>query len=383
MRRGTRGFTLLEIAVALAVLGVGVVALFEVFSSSMRLQDRAARQSRAVLYARGVMDALLFQQSIADHVEERDTADGFHARIEVRHAGAEEGLEDRELSFESEYSLRYLQVDVSWQDGSGTKTYTVSNLRRTTGGFTLLEVTLAMTALGMIAAMCYAAFNLGIRAVERGEVAVVTAQRLRVAADVLNRHMKSIIKYPAVDEDDEPFLYCRGNATSWTFVTSVGQHGGGGLTRVVYQVLEDPPRLAMSETDMFTPVSLGMEPVDAATANPTILLDGFTALHFDYMLDDGTGQTEWLTEWDCREEDSLPSAVRVWVDGLPGMDTDESGATLPWVQEMPVMLAVFDPENLEETDDFADFGNLTQNGQAGHDGEDGGNDDAGDAGDDE
>jgi|SRR5215470_3618274 len=129
MRRGTRGFTLLEIAVAMAVLGVGVVALFEVFSSSLRLQDRASRESRAVLYARGVMDALLFQQSIADHVEERDTAEGFHARIEVRHAGADEGLEDKELSFESEYSLRYLQVDVSWQDGTGTKTYTLKSMR--------------------------------------------------------------------------------------------------------------------------------------------------------------------------------------------------------------------------------------------------------------
>ena len=129
MRRGARGFTLLEIAVALAILGVGVVALLDVLGSSLRLQDRAARESRAVLYARGVMDALLFQQSIADHIEERDTADGFHARIEVRHAGADEGLEERELDFESEYSLRYLQVDVSWQDGTGTKTYTLRSMR--------------------------------------------------------------------------------------------------------------------------------------------------------------------------------------------------------------------------------------------------------------
>jgi len=250
-------------------------------------------------------------------------------------------------------------------------------------GFTLLEVVLAMTALAMIAGICYAAFHVAMRAVEKGEVAVVTEQRLRVAADVLNRHMKSIIKYPAVDEDDEPFLYCKGTATSWTFITSVGQHGGGGLTRVIYQVLDDPPRLAMSETDRFTAVSLGSEPVDSATANPTILLDGFTALHFEYMLDDGTGQTEWLTEWDCREEEALPSAVRVWVEGLPGMDTDESGAVIPWVQEMPVMLAVFDPENLEETDDFADFGTVTSSKANAGDEDAGDAGEADDAGDDE
>ena len=43
-------------------------------------------------------------------------------------------------------------------------------------GFTLLELILAMSALALIATICYAAFHLGIRAVERGEVAVVTAQ---------------------------------------------------------------------------------------------------------------------------------------------------------------------------------------------------------------
>ena len=41
-------------------------------------------------------------------------------------------------------------------------------------GFTLMEVILAMTALALIAATCYGAFYLGIRATERGEVAVVT-----------------------------------------------------------------------------------------------------------------------------------------------------------------------------------------------------------------
>ena len=64
-------------------------------------------------------------------------------------------------------------------------------------GFTLLEVMLAMTSLVMVTAICYAAFHLGMRAVERGEVAVVTAQRLRVASDVLIRQVKSAVPYPS------------------------------------------------------------------------------------------------------------------------------------------------------------------------------------------
>jgi prepilin-type N-terminal cleavage/methylation domain-containing protein len=123
------GFTLLEIAIALAILGVGVVSVMQIFGASLRLQDRASRESRAVLHARAAMDALLFQPEIVDHTEERDTAEGFHTKVLVRHAGVEEGLDEKELEFQSEVSLRYLQVDVTWQDGIGKKTYTLKSLR--------------------------------------------------------------------------------------------------------------------------------------------------------------------------------------------------------------------------------------------------------------
>src|SRR2546428_10209258 len=56
-------------------------------------------------------------------------------------------------------------------------------------GFTLLEIVIALTALALITVICYGAFHLGIRAMERGEVAVVAAQRLRVATDVIIRQI--------------------------------------------------------------------------------------------------------------------------------------------------------------------------------------------------
>jgi general secretion pathway protein I len=128
--RSQAGFTLLEIAVALAILGIGVVTCINVFSGSLKLQDRATRQSRAVLHARATMDALLFQPEIVDHSEERTTADGFVTHILVRHATTEEGApEPSDLDEAPEVTLRYVQVDVVWQDGIGQKNYTVSSLR--------------------------------------------------------------------------------------------------------------------------------------------------------------------------------------------------------------------------------------------------------------
>jgi prepilin-type N-terminal cleavage/methylation domain-containing protein len=124
-----RGFTLLEIAVALAILGVGTVSCLQIFGASLRMQSRASRQSRAVMHARVAMDALLFQPDIRDHEETRDTAEGFRTHILVRHAGADEGIDQRTMDVQSEVSLRYLQVDVTWQDGVGAKSYTVKSLR--------------------------------------------------------------------------------------------------------------------------------------------------------------------------------------------------------------------------------------------------------------
>jgi len=127
--RRSPAFTLLEVSIALAILGIGVVTCLRIFSGSLRLQDRASRETRAVLQARAAMDALLFQREIVDHVEERTTAEGFRTRVVVRHAGADEGVTDKDLGFESPQSLRYLEVDVTWQDGRGYKTYTVKSLK--------------------------------------------------------------------------------------------------------------------------------------------------------------------------------------------------------------------------------------------------------------
>jgi len=123
------GFTLIEVAVALAILGVGVVTCLQIFGASLRMQQRASRETRAVLAARAAMDALIATPELQDHSEDRDSAEGFRTHVLVRHAGRDEGLSDKALDFQSDYSLRYLQIDVTWQDGVGAKTYTLKSLR--------------------------------------------------------------------------------------------------------------------------------------------------------------------------------------------------------------------------------------------------------------
>lgn len=129
-RRGQAGFTLLEVGVALAIVGIGVVICLQLFSGSLSLQTRASRETRAVLFARGLMDALLFGTEIRNQIQERDTAEGYHARIVVRDAGLDDGI-DFGPDFEPtiDLTLRVLEVEVTWQDGIGVKTYALKSLR--------------------------------------------------------------------------------------------------------------------------------------------------------------------------------------------------------------------------------------------------------------
>src|SRR5262249_57446339 len=136
------------------------------------------------------------------------------------------------------------------------------------------------------------------------------------------------------DGDEEVHRYFMGGASSMTFIAAAGQEGGGGLARVVYQVVDDPPRLLMTENRSFSPDSLGRTPVERADGHATVLLDNFHSLKFEYLMNDGA-DTEWHPEWNGLEDEMLPAAVRIMVDGLPGLEVET------WGQEIPLMATTF------------------------------------------
>lgn len=136
MRRASaRGFTLLEVLVALAILGMGVVTVMQLFSGSLKVQDRSARQMRAVLYAREAMDRLLFDAGPDDPFwkicgREDHLEGGIVRRVRCREGDCDGGRAKKDHDdVESDYTLWCLEVDVAWQDGRGEKTYSLTSMR--------------------------------------------------------------------------------------------------------------------------------------------------------------------------------------------------------------------------------------------------------------
>ena len=57
--RQSPGFTLLEVLIAMTIVGLGVVTLLQIFSLGLRLQSRSTSQSEAVAHGTRVMDEML------------------------------------------------------------------------------------------------------------------------------------------------------------------------------------------------------------------------------------------------------------------------------------------------------------------------------------
>ena len=60
------GFTLLEVMIALTILGLGVVTLLQIFSMGLRLGARSAEHTTAVTSGARVMDELLARKKLVD-----------------------------------------------------------------------------------------------------------------------------------------------------------------------------------------------------------------------------------------------------------------------------------------------------------------------------
>ena len=197
-------------------------------------------------------------------------------------------------------------------------------------GFTLLELMISLSLLGVMLAMVYSVFATALAAVPRGEEVAARSARMRAATSLLARQVRSIISFPVEGEDESTPCYFWGNPYSFEFVTAAPQHNGGeGLAKVTYS--SDGTSFAMREEVVFSAAAITGEQKTSVSA--VTLLDGLKSIRFQYLRLDGT-DSEWRDEWDPYEEQTLPGAIRVTLDGLGVGDSY-------WIQEIPLMLVSY------------------------------------------
>ena len=107
------GFTLLEVVVAMTIVGIGVVTLLEIFSMGLRLGSRSSAATEANAYARQAMDAILLRRRIEEGAQQGALNERTRWRL-----GIEPVRESADtLSLSSPWELKEIILDMRVTDG--------------------------------------------------------------------------------------------------------------------------------------------------------------------------------------------------------------------------------------------------------------------------
>lgn len=104
-----RGFSLLEVMVAISILGIAIVALFQLFSVNLRSVKKTEDYSKALVYARSLMDDAYAITELTDKTESYDFKDGFRGSRTIRLKSTDE----------NNIKIYEISATVSWPPSGG------------------------------------------------------------------------------------------------------------------------------------------------------------------------------------------------------------------------------------------------------------------------
>lgn len=129
-----RGFTLLEVLVAFAVLAVALGVAFEIFATGLRGARSAGALTRAVLIAESRIARVGVETELTPGRSEGETGDGTRWRVEIQRQPADEGDEER-VETPSLPVLLDITVTVSWREAAGRQSFVLRTSRLVPGEF--------------------------------------------------------------------------------------------------------------------------------------------------------------------------------------------------------------------------------------------------------
>jgi len=123
-----KGFTLIEVVVALAILGVGLTVIIELFSGGLRLARASVEYTKAVNYARMKMEEMTLKPAVQEGTEEGESDDGaFRWQVGVKKVDLLSI--DKSVDYKPPIELFQVKVDVFWRSGSKERSASIQSFR--------------------------------------------------------------------------------------------------------------------------------------------------------------------------------------------------------------------------------------------------------------
>ncbi len=183
-------------------------------------------------------------------------------------------------------------------------------------GFTLLELLISLTIVGVVLVIIFGALRIGARAWEKGEADVEIQQRERVVLALVKRQISSFSDREIEPQDKDPYLF-KGDERSMAFMSRLpavpaARSGMVYVKYVINSTDEGRDELVFYEQDV---VSIGaggvLEYPDETEFQ--LLIPGVYHISFDYLKrpEEGDVSPEWQGVWDPESDEGFPMAVRM------------------------------------------------------------------------
>jgi len=203
---------------------------------------------------------------------------------------------------------------------------------RSSRGFTLLEVMLALLLLGLLLAGTVGAIRTAVHAMHSGEQAIDRTSRLRVAQEFIRRQVSRImpLAFARDDNTNSNFVF-DGRRDFMRFVAPMPGYLSKGGPYV--QTLSFAGNRRGGRQLLFTDQMLNGydEDVKDGDEEPAVLIDQIADGRFEFRgVDEDGNLTDWSDQWD--DGTITPVMIRVVVRMLP-----EAGVEFPEM-DIPLML---------------------------------------------
>lgn len=198
-------------------------------------------------------------------------------------------------------------------------------LLSTSFGFTLLELMISLTILGLILLIMFGALRIGVRAWEKGEKDIDKHQRERVVLDLVKAQISSASAAEITGKKADQFRF-EGEVESMAFVSDlpIVPTNKSGMVYVKYII--EPAEGVKGQRLMVYEKNLAFINKDKEMEKPDEseffeLIPAAKDLRFEYLQypEDEEESPEWQESWDSEKTEGNPSAVRLTFEQI-GMD---------------------------------------------------------------
>jgi len=184
-------------------------------------------------------------------------------------------------------------------------------------GFTLLELMISLTILGLILLVVFGALRIGVRAWEKGEKDVDKHQRERVVLDLVKAQIASASATEITGKEAEQFRF-KGEIDSMAFVSDlpIVPTNKSGMVYVKYII--QPAKGGKGHKLMVYEKNMVFVDKDKKMENPDEseffdLIAAAKEIRFEYLQYPENEQepAEWQEDWDPEKLQGSPFAVRL------------------------------------------------------------------------